>query len=190
MEVNFIFILNAVYVTTKLLPVILDIPGNKLFSVFGNILPFTADFSLYLLRQVLMDIFCVRVFSLRSIKEPQKPGRFVFNYLELFYFDGFCMPYFDDYLVKCEPDLVETSTRIMRLAIYYDYSTRFHEKLGNSPCLVSNKLFKKIEKITKKEVHESFYGKNHQDSDEENELDIEATNSEYALKETVTSGIS
>lgn len=171
-EVRFMFILTTIYWLAKNISTILDIPLDTIYSIFGNVLPFTAYFCLYLFRQILMDLFCVKIFSLGGINETQKPGKFVFHYLELFYFDDYCMPFFDDYLVHTDPDLADISTRIQRLAIYYDYCTRFEMKLDSNPSFVSKNILKKILSIAKRDLNQSN-GEIKADSSIEEQLNIE-----------------
>ena len=63
------------------------------------------------------------------------------------------MPYFDDYLFRKEPELADVSTRIMKLAIYYDYSTRFNDELKKFPCEVSENIYNMIRNITYNEFY-------------------------------------
>lgn len=69
------------------------------------------------------------------------------------------MPFFDEYIcAKEDSRLKDVSTRIMKLAIYCDYSTRFKNKDGKYPCEDSEQIFSMIEKITKKYTRRKHKG--------------------------------
>ena len=124
----------------------------KILIVFS---PFTPVYTFYFTKQVLFDIFCIQIFSLSSIGKTTKPSFYIFRYLELFFFDGYCMPYFDNYLVKERPELAEISERIMKLAIYYDYSSRFEGKLGKIPRETSEEIHSMIKGMTKNSIYKT-----------------------------------
>jgi len=105
---------------------------NPWFKIFENIQPFNLSYFNYFMRHVIIEYVCVRLYSLKAIGTRPKPGLYIFNYLELFYFDDYCMPYFDDYLCAKESHLEDVSERIMKLAIYCDYSTRFKKLILKS----------------------------------------------------------
>lgn len=113
-----------------------------------------------------MDAFCVRIFTLNGTRDPPKAGIYIFKYLELVYFDGYLMPYFDDYLAKVEPELLESSNKIMKLALYYDYSTRLGKECTNT-CTLAKDISVRINKISKKVKKKLTENIDLEDSDDE-----------------------
>ena len=179
--------MSSSYAVLIFLPIIIEKNTNETYYFLNNISPFTAKYTITFIRQILTDYFCIKAFSLDSIGNLPKPGKYIFNYLELFYFDDYCMPYFDDYLLKTEPELAEISKRIMKLAIYYDYSSRFYEKLGKVPNKTCESIYSMIQDITNDEISDKD---NNLLNELENE-DIEKNNLNYTtLNETKTHCIS
>jgi hypothetical protein len=67
------------------------------------------------------------------------PSRFIFNYFELFYFDPYCLGYFDDYLGKVHPEKSKVSMLLMKHLMCWELT---REELN-----LRDKIVKDYEKV-------------------------------------------
>lgn len=102
------------------------------------------NYFICVIRTLIYQYIVMYRFSQMAIWDFPLPSRFIFNYFELFYFDPYCLGYFDDYLGKVHPEKSKVSMLLMKHLMCWELT---REELNLRDKIVKD--YEKVKQIPK-----------------------------------------